>query len=249
MNSLARTQVPRFEGGPDKWPYFWGLFSALVDQNPNLPSAIKFAHLNNALGGGVKDAISCLLLTDRYGDPRDVVDVQLRRIMAWRPVEERDREEFQRFADALQAAVFALNNQHMNTNCGVIHSARNWCVNCPLVRRTRGWGKWSNGLPPKTCGGLPGGRKTGQRRCDDVIATMTQRRRPPCNRHVARRPISQWRLPSQGSKYWWRQPSPVRCPDRRRVTVATQSQSVTLSWPQYDSALGASQVEGRVLVA
>ena len=119
-HNLARIQVPKFKGNPDKWPYFWGIFSALVDKNERLPSAIKFARLINALSEEVKEVVSCLtgesgdyeravsLLTDRYGDPRDVIDAHLRRITGWPSVREKDRSGFERYADALQAAVFAL---------------------------------------------------------------------------------------------------------------------------------------------
>ena len=48
------------------------------------------------------------LLSDRYGDPSEVIDAHLRRITNWHNIKERDREGFERYADALQAAVFAL---------------------------------------------------------------------------------------------------------------------------------------------
>ena len=76
--------------------------------------------MNNSLSDKVRSVIACLtgeqgdyekavkLLTERYGDPREVVDAHLRRITNWPDIKEKDREGFERFADALQAAVFAL---------------------------------------------------------------------------------------------------------------------------------------------
>jgi len=55
------------------------------------------------------------LLIQRYGDPCEVVDAYLRRITNWPQIKEKDLEGFERFADALQAAVFALDrpdNKH-----------------------------------------------------------------------------------------------------------------------------------------
>lgn len=48
------------------------------------------------------------LLKDRYGDPQEVVNAHLRRVANWCKVKEKDRQGFECFADALQAAVFAL---------------------------------------------------------------------------------------------------------------------------------------------
>ena len=119
-SGLKGVQVPTFDGSRDKWPYFWGIFSSLVHNNKNLSEAVKLAHLNNSLTDNVKGDILCLtggpgdyekaikLLSDRYGDPRDVVEAQLHRIIDWPNIKSNDREGFQAFADALQAAVFAL---------------------------------------------------------------------------------------------------------------------------------------------
>jgi hypothetical protein len=99
---------------------FWGIFSSLVDNNKSLSDAIKLAHLNNSINDRVREVIACLtgepgdyqkavkLLSDRYGDPREVVDAHLHRITNWHNIKEKDRDAFERFADALQAAVFAL---------------------------------------------------------------------------------------------------------------------------------------------
>ena len=48
------------------------------------------------------------LLIQRYGDPCKVVDAYLRRVTNWPQIKEKDCEGFERFADTLQAAVFAL---------------------------------------------------------------------------------------------------------------------------------------------
>ena len=32
-SGLKSVKVPIFEGNPDKWPYFWGIFSSLIDEN------------------------------------------------------------------------------------------------------------------------------------------------------------------------------------------------------------------------
>ena len=91
-----------------------------MHNNKNLSEAIKLAHLNNSLTENMKGVILCLtggpgdyekaikLLSDRYGDPRDVVEAHLHRIIDWPNIKSNDREGFQAFADALQAAVFAL---------------------------------------------------------------------------------------------------------------------------------------------
>jgi hypothetical protein len=91
-----------------------------VDNNKSLSDAIKLAHLNNSINDRVREVIACLngepgdyqkavkLLSDRYGDPREVVDAHLHRITNWHNIKEKDRDAFERFADALQAAVFAL---------------------------------------------------------------------------------------------------------------------------------------------
>ncbi|CAB4006844.1 Hypothetical predicted protein, partial [Paramuricea clavata] len=117
---LKGVEIPSFDGKPDKWPYFWGIFSSLVHKNDKLTPAIKLAHLNSCLTDRVREVIACLTgepgdydravkqLTDRYGDPREIIDAHLRRISSWPHIKDKDREEFQRFADALQAAVFAL---------------------------------------------------------------------------------------------------------------------------------------------
>lgn len=48
------------------------------------------------------------LLIQRYGDPCEVVDAYLHRITNWPQIKEKDLDGFERLADALQAAVFAL---------------------------------------------------------------------------------------------------------------------------------------------
>ena len=84
----------------------------LVDNNKSLSDAIKLAHLNNSINDRVREVIdyqkAVKLLSDRYGDPREVVDAHLHRITNWHNIKEKDRDAFERFADALQAAVFAL---------------------------------------------------------------------------------------------------------------------------------------------
>lgn len=117
---LKGVKIPVFDGSLDKWPYFWDIFSSLVDSNKSLSDAIKLAHLNNSINNKVREVIACLtgepgdyqkavkLLSDRYGDPSEVIDAHLRRITNWHNIKERDREGFERYADALQAAVFAL---------------------------------------------------------------------------------------------------------------------------------------------
>ncbi|CAB4024185.1 Hypothetical predicted protein [Paramuricea clavata] len=119
-SGLKGVKIPVFDGSPEKWPYFWGIFSSLVDNNKSLSDAIKLAHLNNSINDRVREVIACLtgepgdyqkavkLLSDRYGDPREVVDAHLHRITNWHNIKEKDRDAFERFADALQAAVFAL---------------------------------------------------------------------------------------------------------------------------------------------
>lgn len=76
---------------------------------------IKLAHLNSDKG---RDVTACLtgepgyykkaviLLTDRYGAPREAVDAHLRRVTNWPVI--KDCEGFERSEDVLQAAVFAL---------------------------------------------------------------------------------------------------------------------------------------------
>ena len=117
---LTGVKIPVFDGSPHKWPYFWGIFSSLVDNNKSFSNATKLAHLNNSVNSKVREVIACLtgepgdyqkavkLLSDRYGDPCEVIDAHLHRITNWQNIKERDREEFERHADALQAAVFAL---------------------------------------------------------------------------------------------------------------------------------------------
>ncbi|CAB4040345.1 Hypothetical predicted protein, partial [Paramuricea clavata] len=46
---LKGVEIPSFDGKPDKWPYFWGIFSSLVHKNDKLTPAIKLAHLNSCL--------------------------------------------------------------------------------------------------------------------------------------------------------------------------------------------------------
>ena len=91
-SGLKGVKVLSFDGNPDKWPYFWGIFSSLVDQNKALSGPIKPVHFNNSFSDKVRDVIACLpgepgdyekavkLLSERYGDPREVVDAHLRRI-------------------------------------------------------------------------------------------------------------------------------------------------------------------------
>jgi hypothetical protein len=78
---LKGVEIPSFDGKPDKWPYFWGIFSSLVHKNDKLTPAIKLAHLNSCLTDRVCEVIACLTgepvdydravkqLTGRYGDP------------------------------------------------------------------------------------------------------------------------------------------------------------------------------------
>ena len=33
---LKEVKISTFEGNPDKWPYFWAIFSSLIDQNKTL---------------------------------------------------------------------------------------------------------------------------------------------------------------------------------------------------------------------
>ena len=33
---LKEVKIPTFQGNPDKWPYFWGFFSSMIDQNKTL---------------------------------------------------------------------------------------------------------------------------------------------------------------------------------------------------------------------
>ena len=82
--------------------------------------AINLAHLDNSINNKVREVIACLtgepgdyqkavkLLSDRHGNPSEVIDAHLCRITNWLNIKERDREGFEWYADALQAAVFAL---------------------------------------------------------------------------------------------------------------------------------------------
>ena len=85
--------------------HIYGAFSArLFIKNRALSGPIKLAHLNNSLSDKVRSVIACLtgepgdyekavkLLTERYGDPREVVDAHLRRITNWPDIKEKDRE-------------------------------------------------------------------------------------------------------------------------------------------------------------
>ena len=101
---LKGIKIPVFDGSPDKWPYFWGIFSSLVDSNKSLFDAIKLAHLNNSINNKVREVIACLtrepgdyqkaveLLSDRYGDPCEVIEAHLHRITNWHNIKERNRE-------------------------------------------------------------------------------------------------------------------------------------------------------------
>ena len=94
-SGLKGVKVPTFEGNPDKWPYFWGIFSSLIHQNKALLGLIKLTHLNNSLSDKVRSVIACLtgepgdyekavkLLTERYEDLREVVDAHLHRRTNW----------------------------------------------------------------------------------------------------------------------------------------------------------------------
>ncbi|XP_048578061.1 uncharacterized protein LOC116619333 [Nematostella vectensis] len=121
-SGLKGVQVPLFKGNRENWPYFWGIFKSLVHDNKTLSEPVKLAHLNNSLADNVKIVISGLtggpgdyeksvkLLEGRFGDPRDVIEAHLNRITDWPAVRSDDRTGFEGFADALQAAVFALDN-------------------------------------------------------------------------------------------------------------------------------------------
>ncbi|CAB4018851.1 Hypothetical predicted protein, partial [Paramuricea clavata] len=124
---LKGAEIASFDGKPVKWPYFCGIFSSLVNKNDKPMPAVKLAHLNSCLTDRVRAVIACLTgepgdydravkqLTERHGDPREIIDAHLRRISSWPHIKDKDREEFQRFGDALQAAVFALDkpdNRH-----------------------------------------------------------------------------------------------------------------------------------------
>ncbi|XP_048576390.1 uncharacterized protein LOC125558915 [Nematostella vectensis] len=121
-SGLKEVQVPLFKGNREDWPYFWVIFKSLVHGNKTLSEPVKLAHLNNSLADNVKILISCLtggpgdyekavkLLEGTFGDPRNVIEAHLNRITDWPAVRSDDRTGFEGFADALQAAVFALDN-------------------------------------------------------------------------------------------------------------------------------------------
>ena len=93
---------------------------SLVDSNKSLSDAIKLAYLNNSINNKVREVIACLagepgnyqkavkLLSDSFGDRSEVIHAHLRRITKWHNIKERDREGFERYTDAVQTVVFAL---------------------------------------------------------------------------------------------------------------------------------------------
>ena len=88
---------------------FWGRINSLVRNNKSLSEAVKLAHLNNALTDNVSGIILCVtgepgdyekaikLLNERYGDPQNVVETHLCRIIDWPNVKNNIREWFQAF--------------------------------------------------------------------------------------------------------------------------------------------------------
>lgn len=112
-----------------------------MDKNSSLSGPLKLAHLNSALTDKVREVIACLsgepgdyekavkLLKDRYGDPQEVVNTHLRRVANWCKVKEKDRQGFECFPDALQAAVFALDRPEYQ------HELKNVPLYTQLVRK------------------------------------------------------------------------------------------------------------------
>lgn len=79
-SGLKSVKIPFFDENADKWPYFGGIFSSLVDKNYALSPEVKLAHLSGCLSDKAREVIACLTgepgdyeraeqLTVRDGDP------------------------------------------------------------------------------------------------------------------------------------------------------------------------------------
>ena len=95
---------------------FWGNIYFTVDKNSCLTDSLQLAHLNKSI-----DSKSTAL--------HEVVAAHLRRITNWPDIQEKNCLGFEKYADALQAAVFTLDQQDCE------HELRGMPLCAQLVRK------------------------------------------------------------------------------------------------------------------
>ena len=121
--SIPRLGLHTFSGEPSEWPGWIGLFRALVHNQPTLSDAERMAHLQAAVTGPAKQAISGMLydgdlythalktLQDRFGQSRDIVRVHLDGMFSAQPPQENDAASLEAFQSTLHCAVTFLKTQ------------------------------------------------------------------------------------------------------------------------------------------
>ncbi|CAB4024051.1 Hypothetical predicted protein [Paramuricea clavata] len=107
----AREKLPVFDGTVANWDSFWQQFTALVDNNPTIPTIIKFNRLSLSLKGPPLRALQKFrfeessyelvkkALVARFGKPRKVVIEMARQVNNHPQVNEQDLGQLQGFVD------------------------------------------------------------------------------------------------------------------------------------------------------
>ena len=90
---LPPIELPKFSGGTIQWLEFYGLFEAIIHQNPELSKIVKFTYLNSQLTGEPKELLKWLSITsanyntaldilkEEYGDSQAAIDIHYVKLM------------------------------------------------------------------------------------------------------------------------------------------------------------------------
>ena len=112
---LPKLDLQTFNGKPQDWPEFWDAFSSIIDQDEDLPDAVKFQYLKKSLLEPAKSVISGFkitaanyraavdLLRERYAKPTLIKRAHINEMLNIKDIwDERQVEKMRAFHDTVE---------------------------------------------------------------------------------------------------------------------------------------------------
>ncbi len=118
-SNLPQLKLPEFSGDPIEWPEWAGLFQVTVHA-ANITDSTKMQHLETLVTGKDKEANAGLgflgemyhvawnILVNKFGNPRIVVNAQLKKVFSKPPVKMNDLPALIRYSTVLGSCVNVL---------------------------------------------------------------------------------------------------------------------------------------------
>ena len=121
VTNMPKVEMIKFNGEILSWSAFWGQFSSLINDNPELDAVSKFNYLQTLLTGKAKDLIQGLspsvtsykeaieILTDEYSNKDVIVDKHIQNLMQLSKFNDRnDSKSMRNFYNSILTTVRSL---------------------------------------------------------------------------------------------------------------------------------------------